>query len=286
MAVDNPHNPYYMAIYLRELQMDTSRSRQGAARSSGRVAESTQPFSTSAGTASAESNEALREAGARAAELAGNPVARSMLAAGLVTAAAALTANARVRKTVRDAGGGALDTAEAASDSAAKIGAAMVTAATDAVKRLLQSEPSESAGAEISQGRALGVPLSHEEGMARLESYARPHPIESWAGPVLGAGGLEERLGIARSTLNDWRRRGAVIGILRGERKHYFPVEQFVDGRPMVGIGAVSRIVGDPKAAWLWLRQAHGWFDMATPLEALKDGGVEAVVDAARRDFS
>jgi DNA-binding XRE family transcriptional regulator len=74
---------------------------------------------------------------AKVAELAENPVARSMLAAGLVTAAAALTANAKVRATVRDAGRDALDTAEAAADSATKIGAAIVTAATDAVRRLL-----------------------------------------------------------------------------------------------------------------------------------------------------
>ena len=37
--------------------------------------------------------DALREAGKKAAELAQNPVARSLLAAGLVTAAAALAAN-------------------------------------------------------------------------------------------------------------------------------------------------------------------------------------------------
>ena len=37
---------------------------------------------------SAKFNETLREAGQKAAELAQNPVARSMLAAGLVTAAA------------------------------------------------------------------------------------------------------------------------------------------------------------------------------------------------------
>jgi len=80
---------------------------------------------------------ALREAGQRAAELAQNPVARSMLAAGLVTAAAALTSSQKVRSSVKQAGKDAADTAEAAGDSAAKIGAAIVTAATDAVRRLM-----------------------------------------------------------------------------------------------------------------------------------------------------
>jgi hypothetical protein len=208
-----------------------------------------------------------------------------MMAAGLVTAAAALTANDRVRKTVRDAAREALDTAEAAADSAAEIGAAIVMAATDAVKRLLQPEALALHEAEVGQGSGLGSSLTPDEGTARLEAYARARPIESWAGPVLGAGDVEERFGIARSTLNDWRRRGSVIGILRGERKHYFPLEQFVDGRPLQGIAAVSRIVGDHRAAWLWLRQAHGRFEMKTPLETLKRGRVDAVVEAATRDF-
>lgn len=46
-----------------------------------------------------------------------NPVARSMLAPGPVTAAAPPAAHARVRKTVRDAGRDALDTAEAAANA-------------------------------------------------------------------------------------------------------------------------------------------------------------------------
>ncbi len=83
--------------------------------------------------------DALREAGKRAAELARNPVARSLLAAGLVTAAAALAANKNVRDTARRGAKGAREAAEAAADAAAdsasKIGAAMIDAATEAVRR-------------------------------------------------------------------------------------------------------------------------------------------------------
>jgi hypothetical protein len=72
-------------------------------------------------------------------ELANNPMARSMLAAGLVAAAAALTTNQKVRQSAKKAGQDALDGAGAAADNASKIGAAIVTAATDAVRRLLAS---------------------------------------------------------------------------------------------------------------------------------------------------
>jgi hypothetical protein len=73
-------------------------------------------------------------------ELANNPMARSMLAAGLVAAAAALTTNQKVRQSAKKAGQDALDGAGAAADNASKIGAAIVTAATDAVRRLLASD--------------------------------------------------------------------------------------------------------------------------------------------------
>src|SRR3954471_16927693 len=75
--------------------------------------------------------DALKEAGPRAAELAQNPVARSMLAAGRDTAPAPLPANPRGSRTVRDASRDALDTAEAAASGPSTIGAAIVTAATD-----------------------------------------------------------------------------------------------------------------------------------------------------------
>jgi hypothetical protein len=73
------------------------------------------------------------------AELAHNPLARSMLAAGLVAAAAALTSNEKVRQSAKKAGREALEGAEAAADSASKIGAAIVTAATEAVRRMMVS---------------------------------------------------------------------------------------------------------------------------------------------------
>jgi len=88
---------------------------------------------------------ALQDAAARAAELSKSPVARSMLAAGLVTAAAALTANKKLRDNARKAGRDAADGVEAAADNASRIGAAIVTAATDAVRKIMASFGEEEA---------------------------------------------------------------------------------------------------------------------------------------------
>lgn len=137
---------------------------------------------------------------------------------------------------------------------------------------------------EVSRGAPAGETIDRREGLKRLAAHALPVMLEEWAGPLAGAGELATRLGIARSTLQDWRRDGAVVGLLKGTRKHLFPLAQFVDGRPVEGLAPVLAIVGDPRTAWLWLIEpyAHG----GSPLEDLKRGRIAPVVDAARDDFA
>ncbi|RUZ18568.1 hypothetical protein EN953_34865, partial [Mesorhizobium sp. M7A.F.Ca.CA.001.04.1.1] len=77
--------------------------------------------------------------------------------------------------------------------------------------------------------------------------------IEDWAGRVAGSTYLEEHLRIARSTLHRWQRRGEVIALRKGGRKHVFPLAQFVDGRPVAGIRDVLSLITNPRLAWLWL---------------------------------
>lgn len=138
---------------------------------------------------------------------------------------------------------------------------------------------------ERHRGAGLGELLDLDQGRARLAQYVQPRPLESWAGPVAGPGEIEKTMHIARSTLNEWHRRGVIIGLLRGERKHVYPLDQFVDARPMQGIGEVAKIAPDERAAWLWLRQPHGSLGMRPPLDVLKAGQREDVIRAAERDF-
>lgn len=139
--------------------------------------------------------------------------------------------------------------------------------------------------AEVSQGAGLGERLSPEAGREALARYATPRPLESWAGPVAGAGDIEKIFRMPRSTLANWHKRGAIIGLLRGERKLAYPLEQFLDGRPLEGIAQVLKVAPDARSAWLWLRQAHGGLDGAVPLDRLKAGEQARVVAVADRDF-
>jgi hypothetical protein len=139
--------------------------------------------------------------------------------------------------------------------------------------------------AEVSQGAGLGKVLSLEEGRARVAEYATPTKVEDWAGPLAGPTELERDFGVARSTLHAWQRQGVVIGLLVGVRKHAFPTEQFVDGRPVTSLAAIVEAIGNPRAAWLWLREPNPGLAGVTPLARLKAGATDKVVEMARSNF-
>jgi hypothetical protein len=139
--------------------------------------------------------------------------------------------------------------------------------------------------AEVSQGDGLGKVLSPREGRARIAEYATPTKIEDWAGPLVGPTELERDFGVARSTLHSWQKQGVVIGLLVGVRKHAFPTEQFVDGRPVTGLGEIVEAIGDPRTAWLWLREPNPGLAGATPLARLKAGVTDKVIEMARSNF-
>jgi len=161
---------------------------------------------------------------------------------------------------------------------------AEIAAAPDAAPQPLKLIAKSAA--EASQGEGLGKVLSAEEGRARLVDYATPAKIEDWAGPLAGPTELERDFGVARSTLHTWQKQGAVIGLLVGVRKHAFPTEQFVDGRPVSGLGLVVEAVGEPRTAWLWLREPNLELGGAAPLARLKAGATDKVVEVARSNFA
>ncbi len=137
---------------------------------------------------------------------------------------------------------------------------------------------------EPRKGTGFGALIDIEEGRHRLAAYATKVPLEEWAGPVAGSSALHER-GIARSTLHDWQKRGQVVALLAGARKHAFPLEQFVDGRPVEGIADVLKVVGNPRRAWLWLVQPSPLLGSKRPIELLKQDRRDEVVEAARTVF-
>jgi uncharacterized protein (DUF2384 family) len=138
---------------------------------------------------------------------------------------------------------------------------------------------------EPSRGEGLGQIVSAEEGKRLLRKFAVARKIEDWAGPVAGASEISRDYGIPRSTLHRWQHSDEVIGLLKGTKKHVFPVEQFIDGRPARGISAVVGLAGGHRVAWLWLRQANPVLSGRKPIDLLKQDRIDEVVDTARSYF-
>jgi hypothetical protein len=142
-----------------------------------------------------------------------------------------------------------------------------------------------SAQVEPRKGSGFGDVVDIEEGRRRLADYAIDVPLEDWAGPLAGSSKLLQDMGIARSTLHDWQRRGEVIALLKGARKHVFPLAQFVDGRPAQGIRDILDIVDSPRRAWFWMVKPSQLLGDKRPIDLLKLDRRKEVVDAARAVF-
>ena len=162
------------------------------------------------------------------------------------------------------------------------------------VRRLVESFSDDAGGkiklaipdtVEPSKGEGLGPIVSADEGKSLLREFAVARKIEEWAGPVAGASELNRDYGIPRSTLHRWQHSDEVIGLLKGTKKHVFPIEQFVDGRPAQGISAVVSLAGGHRVAWLWLRQPNPVLSSRKPIDLLKQDRVDEVVDSARAYF-
>jgi hypothetical protein len=138
---------------------------------------------------------------------------------------------------------------------------------------------------EAKKGAGLGEVLGEDAGRNALSAYAVAKRLEDWAGPVAGATELNRDYGIARSTLNRWQHAGDVIGLLKGTRKHVYPLDQFIDGRPAQGVAEISAIVSNPRVAWLWLSRDNAALGGRRPIDLLKQEHVAQVVDEARAYF-
>lgn len=138
---------------------------------------------------------------------------------------------------------------------------------------------------EPRKGAGFGEMVDIDEGLRRLADYAIDIPLEEWAGPLAGSSALMQDMGIARSTLHDWQRRGEVVALLKGARKHVFPLEQFLDGRPAQGIRDILVIVDSPRRAWFWMVKSSPLLGNKRPIDLLKQDRRQEVVDAARTVF-
>jgi len=118
---------------------------------------------------------------------------------------------------------------------------------------------------------------------ARARGVTRRDALLTTAGGVLSPGGVAERTGMSRQTVNNWRRKGQVIALPRGRRDFVFPACQFAEDRLMPGLDRVlaASALRHPLSQLEMLLAPSARMDGESPLALLRAGRVDDAVAVA-----
>lgn len=131
-------------------------------------------------------------------------------------------------------------------------------------------------------GRSLGKLVSEAQGQSRLDAITvEDDPSHRPATETLGAGEMAIALGVARASLDNWRRAHKILALRKGVRNYVYPTRQFDRHAPVEGLDRVRAHFSDDETAWDWLVTPNPYTDGAAPLDRLRKGKIEEVVRAA-----
>ncbi len=132
------------------------------------------------------------------------------------------------------------------------------------------------------QGGGVGPVVSAAEGGRRLDAITIDNGAADWVeSDLVGAGELVQRLGIARGTLDNWRKAGKIIALRKGLRNFVYPLRQFDPRRPVDGLDQVAEHFATAEETWEWLVAPNRMTGGKAPIDALRAGDVRSVVSAA-----
>ncbi|HYN40013.1 MAG TPA: hypothetical protein VES39_12250, partial [Rhodospirillales bacterium] len=115
-----------------------------------------------------------------------------------------------------------------------------------AAKVIRRREPKSASRPAALQSRVLlgsgvGPVVSAAEGSRLLDAITIDDEAADWTeSELVGAGELVQRLRIARSTLDNWRKAGKIIALRKGLRNFVYPFRQFDRRRPVEGLDQVA----------------------------------------------
>lgn len=148
-------------------------------------------------------------------------------------------------------------------------------------ERLVQRVLQETGEARKLAGGGLGKLLSRTDALADLDAITEDDRDEWAETELLGAGEMAERLGVARTSLDNWRRAHKVLAFRKGVRNFVYPVRQFERLAPLEGLDRVRAYFSDDETAWEWLVTPNRYTADAEPIERLRKGKIEEVASAA-----
>ena len=131
-------------------------------------------------------------------------------------------------------------------------------------------------------GAGVGEVTSAEAGRTALDAITVHDDTTDWArSDLLGAVDAAGLLGVARSTLDNWRKEGRVLAFAKGVRNFVYPVEQFEASKPVDGLREIRVRFASDESAWEWLVTPNRSTGNAPPLEWLRTGHQDEVARAA-----
>ncbi len=119
---------------------------------------------------------------------------------------------------------------------------------------------------------------------AKLRGTERQQALVNSGGGVLSAEETAHLLSISRQAVDKRRRQGQLIGLTQGRRGYAYPVWQFENGRTIEHLEKVLHALRDhdPWMQLIFFLNANDRLNGITPLQALRAGKVEQVIQAAQ----
>ena len=118
---------------------------------------------------------------------------------------------------------------------------------------------------------------------ARLRGVERQQSLVEKSGGMLKSEKAAKVLGISRQAVDKRRRQNRLIGLTQGRRGYAYPIWQFEDGKTLANLEAVlDRLRNhDPWMQLTFFLNANDRLEGSSPLEMLRSGKVEPVLEAA-----
>jgi len=155
-----------------------------------------------------------------------------------------------------------------------------------AAAEFVQQHPEEAQVAVTAALEAVAAHFDSARDEARVPNALRTFAVEASGedGELIGAEEAARRLVVSRATVYNWIEAGRLLGWRLTRQGTLIPAEQILGPGELVdGIDRVLEVLPEPRAAWRFLKEESPFFDSPQrPIDALKAGEVDDVVEAAR----
>ena len=150
-------------------------------------------------------------------------------------------------------------------------------------RKFVRSHPREARAAVAAALEAVAAQRHFEDVEDVPERLRRFVVRRSADEEILGVSEAAERLEVSRTTIYEWARASRLIAWRMTKRGLRIPAGQILGaGQVVPGLKDVVDAIGDGELAWAFLTQEWAFEEtVAPPLELLKDGRIDEVLDAA-----